>query len=132
VVRLFPNYHEIEREYYKRTGVFPGMHALVMRRELYEQNRWLASSIYKACNAAKKASLEHTAFLGALRFMLPWLMESLDEIREVFPNADPFVYGLEPNRKMLNAFNDILVADGWLQAPLRLEDVFVPVEGVIG
>jgi 4,5-dihydroxyphthalate decarboxylase len=132
VVRLFPNYHEIEREYYKRTGVFPGMHALVMKESLYRENRWLATSIYKACNAAKKASLEQTAFLGALRFMLPWLMESLDEIREVFPGADPFVYGLGPNRKMLDAFNQILVEDGWLDAPMKLEDVFVPIEGLIG
>jgi 4,5-dihydroxyphthalate decarboxylase len=131
VERLFADYHGIERDYYKRTGVFPGMHALVMKEELYRQHPWLATSVYKACNEAKKISIEHTAFLGALRFMLPWLMESLDEIGEVF-GGDPWRYGLEPNRKMLDAFNQILVADGWLDAPLKLDDVFVPIEGVLG
>jgi 4,5-dihydroxyphthalate decarboxylase len=129
VVRLFPNYHEVEREYYRRTGVFPGMHALVIRDEVYQENRWLATSVFKACNAAKIMSLEQAQFTGALQFMLPWLTEALEEIDEVF-GGDPWPYGLGPNRRMLDAFNQILVDDGFLPAPLKLEDVFVPIEGL--
>jgi 4,5-dihydroxyphthalate decarboxylase len=129
VVRLFPNYHEIERDYFKRTGVFPGMHALVIRDDLYRENRWLATSLFKACNSAKAASIEQTRFTGALRFMLPWLTESLEEIDEVF-GGDAFPYGIDPNRKMLDAFNRALIDDGFLSEPMKLEDVFVPIEGL--
>jgi 4,5-dihydroxyphthalate decarboxylase len=128
VQRLFPDYHQAELGYYQRTGVFPAMHALVIRDEVYQANRWLATSLFKACNQAKAISLRQTNFTGSLRFMLPWLTESLEEIDKVF-GGDPWPYGLEPNRKMLDAFNLALVDDGFLAAPLKLEDVFVPVEG---
>lgn len=128
VARLFPDYHKAEREYFQRTGVFPGMHALVIREDVYRANRWLATSLYKACNQAKAISLRQTNFTGSLRFMLPWLTESLEEIDDLF-GGDPWPYGLEANRKMLDAFNLALVDDGYLSEPMKLEDVFVPVEG---
>jgi 4,5-dihydroxyphthalate decarboxylase len=129
VARLFPSYHEMEIEYYKKTGVHPVMHGLVIKEDVYRSNKWLATSLYKACEAAKNASLAQTQFTGALRFMLPWLVEALEEIETVF-GGDPWPYGLEPNRRTLEAFNQALVDDGLLQAPMKLEDVFVPIEGL--
>jgi 4,5-dihydroxyphthalate decarboxylase len=128
VARLFPDYHRTEREYYQRTGVFPGMHALVIREDVYRANRWLATSLFKACNQAKAISLRQTNNTASLRFMLPWLTESVEEVDELF-GGDPWPYGLEANRKMLDAFNQALVDDGYLAAPMKLEEVFVPVEG---
>lgn len=128
VARLFPNYHQEEVDYFKRTGVFPGMHALVIRQDVYRANRWLATSLFKACNQAKAFSLRQTNFTGSLRFMLPWLTESLEEIDDLF-GGDPWPYGLEANRKMLDAFNLALADDGFLAEPMKLEEVFVPVEG---
>ena len=105
------------------------MHALVIRDSVYRDNRWHATSLFKACQAAKNLSLAQTQFTGALRFMLPWLTESLEEIDDVF-GGDPWPYGLAPNRKMLDAFNQALVDDHFLDAPMKLEDVFVPIEGL--
>jgi 4,5-dihydroxyphthalate decarboxylase len=129
VARLFPDYHAVEVDYYKRTGIFPTMHALVIREEVYRNNRWLATSLYKACEQAKNLSLAQTRFTGALRFMLPWLTESLEEIDDVF-GGDPWPYGVAANRKTLDAFNQALVDDGFLDAPLDLNQVFVPIEGL--
>lgn len=129
VARLFPDYHPLEVEYFRRTGIFPAMHALVIREELYRQHRWLGTSLYKACEEAKNRSLAQTRFTGALRFMLPWLTESLEEVQAVF-GSDPWPYGVAANRRMLDAFNQALVEDGFLAAPLKLDEVFVPVEGL--
>jgi 4,5-dihydroxyphthalate decarboxylase len=129
VTRLFPDYHQVERAFFARTGIFPAMHALVMREELYRKNRWLATSVYKACEEAKRLSLAQTRFTGALRFMLPWLPEALEEIDEVF-GGDPWRYGIKDNVKTLDAFNQALVADQFLSAPMSLDEVFVPIEGL--
>ena len=130
VGRLFPDYHRVELDYYRSTGIFPIMHGLVIRRSIYEANRWVANNVYKACDQAKAAALAKVRFSGTLQFMLPWLGEHLEEIQEVF-GGDPFVYGLEPNRKALEAFVQYLVDDGLLERPMRLEDVFVPIEGLV-
>jgi len=124
VTRLFPNYPEIERQTFLATGVHPIMHALVMRRELYEREPWLAASLYRACETAKQRALAAMRFTASLRYMLPWLIADLEEIDDVF-GADPWPYGLEANRPTLEAFGRHMVADGFLDAPPALDDIFV-------
>ncbi len=126
VARLFPDYHDVERRYYTATNIHPIMHGLVIRTELHEAYPWLAQRVYEACEASKQFSLEQTRFTGALRFMLPWLVEDLEEIEDVF-GPDPWPYGISANKATLDAFNQYLVDDGFYPAPLDLADVFVPV-----
>jgi 4,5-dihydroxyphthalate decarboxylase len=127
VERLFPDYHARERDYFRRTGIFPIMHVMVMRRTLYEQHPWLASSIYKACQTAQSMSLVQARFSGALSYMLPWMHEQIEEMDELFGD-DPWSNGLAKNRSTLETFAKILVDDGFLDASPRIEDIFVPVE----
>lgn len=129
VVRLFPDYHRVERAYFEKTGIFPIMHGLVLRETLYREHRWLANNIYKACERSKAIALEKARFSGSLQFMLPWLAEHLEEIQDVF-GGDPWGYGIEPNRKALEAFSRYLVADGLLQKPMSPEEVLVPIDGL--
>lgn len=126
VVRLFPDFHQREREYYRRTGVHPIMHALVMRAALHAQHPRLAQKVYEACVAAKDVALRQARFSGAPRYMLPWLYEHLDEMDEVFGD-DPWPYGLARNLPTLQAFAQLLAEQRLLPRPPRLEDVFVPV-----
>ncbi len=84
VRRLFPNFDEVERDYYKRTGVFPIMHLVAIRREYYEANRFAASSLFNALNDSKEVARKRMSSLGALKYMLPWLGQDLDEIKETF------------------------------------------------
>ncbi|MGE0034064.1 MAG: ABC transporter substrate-binding protein [Xanthobacteraceae bacterium] len=130
VVRLFPNYHEVERAYFERTGIFPIMHALVIRDELHREHRWLANNVYQAAERSKQIALERMRFSGALQFMLPWLGESLEEIQTVF-GGDPWAYGIESNSHALETFGRYLLQDGLMQAPIALDEVFVPIEGLI-
>ena len=123
VARLFSGVHDLERDYFVRTSIFPIMHALVVRRELVREHPWLAAAIVRACEAAKAQALAGLRFSGALRYMLPWLRESLDEIDAVF-GGDAWPYGVEENREALTAFGRYLVDDGFLTAPLALDTLF--------
>ena len=103
VVRLFPDYQAVELSYYRQTRIFPIMHTVAIRREVYEANRWIAQSLTKAFVAAQKvtyASLRETA---ALKAMLPWLNAHVeDAIREM--GEDYWPYGLAPNVDTLRTF----------------------------
>ena len=128
IVRLFPDYHATERDSFRSTGVFPIMHALVIREDLYRAHPWLGTSIYKACDAAKSLAQKQARSSHATRFMLPWLRAHLDELEQVF-GQDPWPYGLAQNRKTLEAFHQFLLDDGFLSEPISLHDVFAPVGG---
>src|SRR3981189_564201 len=78
------------------------MHLVAIRREIYEKHPFVAPSLYQALCASKDLALEKMRYLGALRYMLPWLMSDLDEIDQVF-GGDPWPYGIEPNRPTLEA-----------------------------
>jgi 4,5-dihydroxyphthalate decarboxylase len=103
VKRLFPNYVEVEKAYYRRTKIFPTMHTVVIRRDVYEKNPWVAQSLYKAFTAAKTKAYELYAQTAALPAMVPWLVSHLEEIRKEI-GEDWWPYGLEPNRKALETF----------------------------
>jgi 4,5-dihydroxyphthalate decarboxylase len=126
--RLFPDFREIEKEYYRRTRIFPIMHLVVIRRELYEKHPFVAASLYKAFCEAKNRALDKMRFTGALRYMLPWMTADLDEIREVFGD-DPWPYGIEANRPTLEALVRYMVEQSIIAAPAVVDELFVPVDG---
>jgi 4,5-dihydroxyphthalate decarboxylase len=103
VRRLFPDYVELERAYYRRTKIFPIMHTVVIRRELYEKNPWIAQSLYKALAASKAKAYELYDQTAALPAMVPWLTAHLEEARREM-GADWWPYGLGPNRAVLDTF----------------------------
>lgn len=123
VVRLFPDTHDVERAYFRRTGIFPIMHGLVVRAALLDDHPWLAGALVDACARAKAKALAGIRFTGSLRYMLPWLREAIEEIDELF-EGDAWPIGVEPNRAALDAFNRYLVGDGFLSQPIALERVF--------
>jgi 4,5-dihydroxyphthalate decarboxylase len=129
VVRLFPNYREIEQEYFKRTKIFPIMHLIAVKRELYEKHPFIATSLFNAFNESKNRALAKMGELGALRYMLPWLQADLEEIREVFA-GDPWPYGIEPNRPTLDALVKFLTQQSLIKAAIPLENIFAPVQGL--
>ena len=124
--RLFPDFREVERDYFRRTGIFPIMHLVVIRREVHEANPRVAPSLYRALEASKALALKKMAYLGTLRYMLPWLTAELEEIEALF-DGDPFPYGVERNRKTLETLIGFMVEQGMLKAPIPIDDLFVPV-----
>jgi 4,5-dihydroxyphthalate decarboxylase len=126
VVRLFPNYHETEQDYFQRTGIYPIMHTVVMRRKLYGEEPWMAESMYNALVASKKKVLGQLHYRGAQRTMLPWQLAAIEEMDTLFPDGDPWPYGLERNRSTLGALQRHLLDQGLMAQPMPLDDLFLP------
>jgi 4,5-dihydroxyphthalate decarboxylase len=124
VVRLFPDYRSAEKDYFRRTGIFPIMHLVVIRKDIHERHPRVAANLYKALCAAKDLAMTKMRFGASLRYMLPWLPADIDEIDEVF-GGDPWPYGVEPNRPTLNALMTYLHDQGLIAAPLPVDDLFV-------
>ena len=125
VRRLFENYAEIERAYWRDTSIFPIMHVIVMRREIYEANRWIAQSLTKAFYAAQQMAYDDLAETAALKSMLPWLVAHVEEARREM-GADWWPYGLEPNRKALETFTRYHFEQGLSKRLLGLDELFAP------
>ena len=125
IARLFPNYVELEKEFYKRTKIYPIMHLVAIRKQVYEKYPFIATSLYNAFCESKKIALEKMYNLRALRYMTPFLMRDIDEIHEIF-DGDPWPYGLEPNRPTLEAFVTYLTDQSLIAAPVPVDDLFVP------
>lgn len=125
VARLFPNYKEVELDYFKRTGIFPIMHMVVIKRDTYEKAPWAAASLYKAFVRAKNQGQRHVEFHygGGLFCSLPWLWNHLEEVREQM-GPDPFAYGLEENRVVLQTFLTYSRRQGLIENSLTLDDLF--------
>jgi 4,5-dihydroxyphthalate decarboxylase len=125
--RLFPDFHEVEKDYYRRTGIFPMMHLIVIRKAVYEKNPFIAQSLYDAFCESKQIALTKMRSLGSLRYMLPWMTAELDEIETVF-GEDPWPYGLEANRVAMTALMRYMVEQGLLKSELPIADLFVPIK----
>jgi 4,5-dihydroxyphthalate decarboxylase len=128
VRRLFPDFRAEEKAYYRRTKIFPIMHLVVLRREFYERHPFVATSLYNALEQSRAIAHRRMRYLGALRYMLPWLPAELDEIDEVF-GGDPWPYGIEPNRPTLEALVQFLVDQSMIAEPIKVDDLFAPVHG---
>jgi len=129
IARLFPNYVELEKEYYKRTGIYPIMHLVAIKKDIYERYPFVATSLYNAFVESKKIALKHMFNLRALRYMTPFLMRDIDEIHEVF-NGDPWPYGVEENRPTLEALVQYLQDQHLTSWKPTLEELFAPVYGL--
>ena len=126
IVRLFPDYAAEERAYYKRTGIQPIMHGVVVKRRIYDKNPAIARNLYDAFEAAKRKALEHLRPWGAQPIMLPWMEAELDEVDALF-GGDPCAYGLGANRKIIDTLIDYMAEQGFIQTKPRVDDMFVPV-----
>jgi 4,5-dihydroxyphthalate decarboxylase len=131
IARLFPDYRRVEREFYIQTNIFPVMHLVAIRRDVYEKNRWIANSLYKAFVDAKKYALARMRFSGSQCYMLPWQRADVDEIDELF-GGDPWPYGVEANRPTLAALVQYMADQNFIAQPMPIEELFVPLPGAMG
>ena len=125
VRRLFENYVDVEREYYRRTRIFPIMHTVVIRREIYERDPWVAQSLFKAFAASQKKTYESFGQTAAWMAMLPWLVAHVEEARAEFGD-DWWPYGLEANRTVLDTFLRYHHEQGLSKRRLKPEELFAP------
>jgi 4,5-dihydroxyphthalate decarboxylase len=125
VMRLFDDYESVERDYFRRTGIFPIMHTVVVRRELHERHPWVAQSLYKAFVAAQRETYQDLTETAALKVMLPWLTAHLEQTRRDM-GEDFWPYGVARNRTALATFLRYSHEQGLAKAPLEPEQLFAP------
>jgi len=128
VVRLFPDYRAREQDYFRRTRIFPIMHLIVIRNDIYERHPFVATSLYDAFGAAKDRAREKMRFSGTLRYMLPWLPADIEELDTLF-GGDCWPYGIEPNRPTLEALVTYMAEQGLIPQPIPIEQLFAPTFG---
>jgi 4,5-dihydroxyphthalate decarboxylase len=123
VKRLFPDFVEIEKQYYRRTKIFPIMHTLVIRRDVYAKHPWVAQSLYKAFEAAKAEAYAAYNQTAAMPAMLPWLVSHVEEAKREM-GEDWWPYGLAANRHVLDTFLRYHHEQGLSKRRLAPEDLF--------
>jgi 4,5-dihydroxyphthalate decarboxylase len=125
VKRLFPDFAMVEREYFRRTRIFPIMHTVVLRRDVYERHPWAAQSLYKAFCAAQQEAYQDLNHTAALKTMLPWLTAHVEDVRREMGD-DFWPYGLARNREALGTFLRYSYEQGLSRRLLEPERLFAP------
>lgn len=125
VKRLFEDYRPIELDYYRQTKIFPIMHTIAIRREVYEANRWIAQSLFKAFCEAQRRTYQDLQETAALKAMVPWLSHDIEEARREMGD-DYWSYGFENNRAVLDTFLRYHHECGLSPRLLQAEELFAP------
>jgi 4,5-dihydroxyphthalate decarboxylase len=126
VGRLFPDSRAAEQAYFKRTGIFPIMHAVTIRKSLLEENPWLAQATFDAYSQAKQLTYHKMTEMGWAFDALPWYGQELEATREVMGN-NFYSYGLDkPNRKTVESLCRYSFEQGMSQRQLTVEELFAP------
>jgi 4,5-dihydroxyphthalate decarboxylase len=124
VARLFPDFRATEEDYFRRTRIFPIMHVVVVKREIYEKYPWVAQSLYKAFVKAKELAIRRLTTSPPLHATLPWLTEQIEATQRVM-GKDYWSFGLEENRHVLETAAQYALEQGLLAKPLeRIDDLF--------
>lgn len=122
VGHLFEDFVAVEKDYYRRTRIFPIMHTVVIRRELHERHPWIARSLTKAFTESLALAYEDLRHRNALKVMLPWLHRHLEETIEAL-GPGYWDYGLEPNRHVLETFARYSHEQGLAAKPRTAEEI---------
>ncbi|TAN13845.1 MAG: ABC transporter substrate-binding protein [Rhizobiaceae bacterium] len=122
---LFDDPIAVAKDYYRRTGVFPIMHVLGLRRELAERHTWLPAALLKAFNKSKSVALAKLSDTSATKVTLPFVEEQLAAAR-AFMGADFWSYGMEDNRATLETFLKHHHQQGLSARSLNVEELFHP------
>ncbi len=125
VARLFPDYRSVERAFFEQTGIFPIMHAVAVKKSLAQQNPWIVEAVFKAYAQAKQMAYQSFAKTAWFHLMPPWLSQEFEETRALM--GDNFYsYGIEPNRKTLEALFRQSYEQGLCRRELTIEELFEP------
>lgn len=125
VKRLFPDHVPIEQKYFRDTGIFPIMHVIAIRREVYEPNRWIAMNLFKAFREAQGLCYEGLKETAALKGMLPWFNAHVEETFATM-GEDFWPYGVPKNRASLDTFLGYHHAQGLSSRRLSVDEMFAP------
>jgi 4,5-dihydroxyphthalate decarboxylase len=122
---LFPDPTATAKDYFKRTGIFPIMHLVGVRKTLAEQHPWLPGAVLKAFEQSKAAALDLLSDTSATKVTLPFVEEQLKAARDLM-GEDFWPYGIAPNRKTLETFLKHHHAQGLSPREVKVDELFHP------
>jgi 4,5-dihydroxyphthalate decarboxylase len=123
VVRLFPNYVEMEEEYYARTKVWPIMHIIAMKKAIVDEHPWVARNLYNAFLESKRRSIERIMDPAVSRYPVPWLTTYATRMSKTFGD-DLFPYGIEENRPTWEQMALYTMQQGIAHRLMKPEEIF--------
>lgn len=123
VVRLYPDYLQMEEDYYKRTHVWPIMHIIAIQKHVLDENPWVARNLYNAFLESKNRSIERLMDPAVSRYPLAWLPTYARKMRDIF-GGDPFPYGIDENRPTLEQLTLYTFQQGIAHRKMEVEDMF--------
>lgn len=125
VHRLYPDYLEMDRDYYAATGVWPIMHMIAMKRSVLRDHPWAARNLVAAFTESKRRSVERLMDAAISRYPLAWLPAHARQVRETM-GGDPFPFGVEANRPTWERLALYTFQQGIAHRHARVEDLFPP------
>lgn len=125
VKRLFEDFVPVEQAYWRQTAIFPIMHVIAIRREVYEANRWIAMNLFQAFREAQRLTYEGLQETAALKGMLPWFNAHVEETFAMM-GQDFWPYGVERNRQTLETFLRYHHGSGLSPRLLSVDEMFAP------
>ena len=123
--RLFADPRAAEERYFAETGIFPIMHTVVLRRDVYEARPWLARSLFKAFEQARALAMGRLAETNALRYSLPWLYDDVARVQGLM-GEDYWAYGLDRNETTLRTLLRYSYEQGLVDRLIEPRDLFAP------
>jgi len=123
--RLFPDSRKTEQAYFKKTGIFPIMHAVAIKKSLALKNPGIVPLVFKAYSQAKQKVYDYLAYQASIMDILPWASQEFEATKELMGD-NYFSYGIEPNRKTLESLFRYSYEQGLCSKHLKIEDVFLP------
>ena len=123
VARLFEDFRTVESSYYKKTGIFPIMHAVAVRKKLIDMHPWLPSALFKAYAQAKTKAIRELTTLGWAYISLPWLSKEIEETQSLM-GKNFWPYGIKPNRKTVETLCRYSHQQGLASRTLKIEELF--------
>jgi 4,5-dihydroxyphthalate decarboxylase len=126
VIRLFPDYRNVEIDYFKRTKIFPILHTVVIKEKVYKKHPWVASSLFRAFLEAKEICYQDLSeTMEGSRHTVPWLEPYIEEIWRAM-GKDYWPYGLEANRHVLETYIRYLHDQHLIERLIPIEEFFAP------
>ena len=125
ITRLYPKFEDVERDYFRKTGIFPIMHTVAIKRSSYEANPWIARNVFNAFEEAKNNSVRRMRDMNVSQIGLPWIQQHIEQTSaEFFPDGDYWPYGVDRNRTTIEAFLRFCYQQGVTANHLKPEDIF--------
>ena len=122
VARLFPDYKQVEIDYYRETGIFPIMHVTTIRQEIVDKYPWVTTNLVKAFEASKQLAYQRVK--NPRMVPLAWVRTAVEEQQDIL-GPDPWQYGLtDANRKNLETIQRYVHQQGMVSKLRPLEELF--------